>query len=382
MAASITFWIKDSVTNEPIADATIACGGGMGTMTTGADGSARFDSPPMGVVCSVAVSASGYESVSTDFFDDGTGHLDRPISLTPAVVPPEPAEPGDFIIDKEAVYYAPGGASSALNDYAAETGKLWKLTVNFRVVNSFDGPYDTEPADRAYSDIIDGWIAGEEVEKFFHLRLGKWFWVTYPCTLEELFEPPLPTVDDFKEDLDLVYYAPGGALEHLNTHAADTGKNWKMTVNKRSVVLYYGPYDAPLSPRTYSEFLVDIGNALFFIDLVWEPTGKHYRVAYPIILEEIPELPANKLFGYVLDAETTDPIQGATVTWGAKSIMTNAAGYYEIIDPDVASGDFVCTADGYDTNTQFLTYDSGLLGPMNFHMVLTGVVPPYVVASA
>jgi len=66
-----------------------------------------------------------------------------------------------------------------------------------------------------------------------------------------------------------------------------------------------------------------------------------------------------KIYGYVTDAETGDPIEGATVTVGSvATATTDAQGYYEV---EVEAGTYTVTvtADGYESASTTVTVEAG-----------------------
>jgi hypothetical protein len=77
------------------------------------------------------------------------------------------------------------------------------------------------------------------------------------------------------------------------------------------------------------------------------------------------------IVGTVIDALSTSPIAGATVSTdiGGFSATTDATGSYTI--PDVADGDYVLTASatGYDLSSQLVTVVDGTVIPANFALV-------------
>jgi len=97
------------------------------------------------------------------------------------------------------------------------------------------------------------------------------------------------------------------------------------------------------------------------------------------------QLPTNGyIAGYILDASTGNPIEGATVRAGDYSASTNATGYYSI---ELPAGTYTVevSVDGYeDSSKSGVSVTAGAITPLDFEltMIQQPNIAPYVIAAA
>jgi len=83
------------------------------------------------------------------------------------------------------VYESPTGASGFLNDYGNATGKKWRLTIDRKNPTSAVA-YGAIGGQRTYTQVINGWKAGYEIDWPFCDKDKQYYKVTWPAKLEEL----------------------------------------------------------------------------------------------------------------------------------------------------------------------------------------------------
>jgi len=73
-----------------------------------------------------------------------------------------------------------------------------KLTIYGDNLNAIrvEGPYDSKPEALTTEEIVSNWEKGEEWERQYCSRNGKWYWVIYPCKLDAKYIEISPPVKE------------------------------------------------------------------------------------------------------------------------------------------------------------------------------------------
>lgn len=92
--------------------------------------------------------------------------------------------------------------------------------------------------------------------------------------------------------------------------------------------------------------------------------------------------PPPSIQGLVTEKLTGNTIFGAKITFGSKYVFTGIDGWYIMENPDLISGPITCEAEGFKTETEFITAPEGGVLVVDFMLEPIGPPPQYVNTSA
>lgn len=198
----------------------------------------------------------------------------------------EKCVPEDFVLLNDMIYET-GGVSTALNQYSAQQGKSYRLTISKSVIDATDTGQTTKPGERTFTDIIEGWQIGIELQRYYCEISGTWYWVKKTAVLEDI-TPAIGecTLGLFTRSEDVIYET-GGTSETLNQLSINNEKKYRLTVLKNAIAVRDTKSSEQPPERSFADIVDGWQTNVEETREFCQETGTWYWVTWTAILKDI-----------------------------------------------------------------------------------------------